>query len=563
MKNRDYGSLFHKIRDKQVEMSEKSDSDAASFPGYVPWPSSQLNETIRQQDRSQAAEKARDLETGRSPRAGRGGAHQEEGDDNFALPSTRPKTRKDTTNDPSSANSSSIVGAHRVPGIYSPTRSDFPQAIIFTHSSVDLEAAALFDSRAVSLPPSVVAETVPELVSATAVPGRLGEGVTLPGHAKDEPDNRSRRCVYLGLVVALVIVAVVVGVSVAVTSSGRGGERKYCGSTFAAATQCSQACPNGVDSDCPNGETCFGEVTCSPSGGGGGDGGGNSENFCGTTWTAATQCSQACPNGEDSECPNGEMCFSEVTCSSIGGNYCGSTFTAATQCSQTCPNGVDGDCPNGETCFGEVTCSIKSSSSNTEDEFGTASPGTPFPTSTPSTSSPTLPPTPLATEKLFTTFENTHSYYGHMFDITAKTDIDIIAMEVHLESTDPEKIEVWTKDGEYHGFETDQFRWAKIGEATVTGKGPNVLTPLPRDLFDPIRVGAGDKQAFYVTAQTESIFFQERMNAAGNVSTIDYGEATEFKNSALEINVGTGVQYLFQNHGPPNIFNGALEYALV
>jgi hypothetical protein len=53
------------------------------------------------------------------------------------------------------------------------------------------------------------------------------------------------------------------------------------------------------------------------------------------------------------------------------------------------------------------------------------------------------------------------------------------------------------------------------------------------------------------------------MNAAGNLSLIEYGEATEFSNSALEINVGTGVQYLFQNHGPPNIFNGALEYALV
>jgi hypothetical protein len=82
------------------------------------------------------------------------------------------------------------------------------------------------------------------------------------------------------------------------------------------------------------------------------------------------------------------------------------------------------------------------SSQNTEDEVGTASPSTPFSTSNPSTPSPTLPPTPLASEDLFTTFELTHSYYSHIFDVTAKTDIDIIATKVRRKLTDPEKIEV-------------------------------------------------------------------------------------------------------------------------
>jgi hypothetical protein len=148
-----------------------------------------------------------------------------------------------------------------------------------------------------------------------------------------------------------------------------------------------------------------------------------------------------------------------------------------------------------------------------------------------------------------------------MFDITAKKDIDIIAMAIHMQSTDPENIEIYTKEGQYHGFENETFRWAKIGEAQITGQGENELTPLPRDLFDPVRVSAGDRQAFYVTVQTESIFFQERMN--GTVSLIDYGDATEFGNLDLEINVGTGVRYPFGGNGPPNIFNGALDYALV
>jgi hypothetical protein len=131
-----------------------------------------------------------------------------------------PKTRKNITEDSLSANHSPNVGAHRVPGIYgSSTRSDLSRAETFISSSVDLEAAAvLFDSREeVSFTPTVVAEIVPELVSATAVPERMGD--ELPGYVKDEPDNRSRRRVYLGLVAALVIVAVAVGVYFAVTNN--------------------------------------------------------------------------------------------------------------------------------------------------------------------------------------------------------------------------------------------------------------------------------------------------------------------------------------------------------
>jgi hypothetical protein len=60
---------------------------------------------------------------------------------------------------------------------------------------VDLAADALSDSRAVSLKP-IIAETVPELVSATAVPEELGEG--------DEPNNRFRCGINLGFFAALV-----------------------------------------------------------------------------------------------------------------------------------------------------------------------------------------------------------------------------------------------------------------------------------------------------------------------------------------------------------------------
>jgi hypothetical protein len=45
-------------------------------------------------------------------------------------------------------------------------------------------------------------------------------------------------------------------------------------------------------------------------------------------------------------------------------------------------------------------------------------------------------------------------------------------MDIHMKSTDPELIEVWAKEGEYHGYETNGFRWPKIGEASVNGMAP-------------------------------------------------------------------------------------------
>ena len=119
-----------------------------------------------------------------------------------------------------------------------------------------------------------------------------------------------------------------------------------------------------------------------------------------------------------------------------------------------------------------------------------------------------------------------------------------------------------TDAGPYHGFETQASQWTKIGEANVVGQGTGQLTPLPRDLFQPVRVNAGKTQAFFVTATSEIIWFQERLQLDGT-SLIDYGDKSEYFNSDLDLNVGTGVPYGFGWSGPPNIFNGALNYELV
>lgn len=82
-----------------------------------------------------------------------------------------------------------------------------------------------------------------------------------------------------------------------------------------------------------------------------------SSNYCGSTFAAATQCTSTCPKGWNSECPSGQSCFSQVTCKQADPtNFCGSTFATASQCTSTCPQGLNSECPSGQFCFSQVNC---------------------------------------------------------------------------------------------------------------------------------------------------------------------------------------------------------------
>ena len=43
------------------------------------------------------------------------------------------------------------------------------------------------------------------------------------------------------------------------------------------------------------------------------------ENWCGRDWSDAFKCQTQCPGGLDSQCPSGENCYADVTCSSGSG----------------------------------------------------------------------------------------------------------------------------------------------------------------------------------------------------------------------------------------------------
>eukprot|EP00804_Cyclotella_cryptica_P021002 CCRYP_009303-RD/>CCRYP_009303-RD protein AED:0.09 eAED:0.09 QI:102/0.93/0.93/1/0.8/0.62/16/340/1751 len=87
-------------------------------------------------------------------------------------------------------------------------------------------------------------------------------------------------------------------------------------------------------------------------------------NYCGTTWvSAATECSSACPSGMDIECPPGHSCFAEIsTCATkkngetSSSKWCGKDWSEASLgCLKPCPAGLDSECPPPTRCFGDVT----------------------------------------------------------------------------------------------------------------------------------------------------------------------------------------------------------------
>jgi len=151
---------------------------------------------------------------------------------------------------------------------------------------------------------------------------------------------------------------------------------KYCGSSWSnAVSKCSTPCPRGLNSECPMGEFCFGDVTCSSVNTTGTIGDTSSVNtkYCGSSWSnAVSKCSTPCPSGQNSECPMGEICFGGVSCSSVNTtgttsnttsantNYCGSSWSnAASECSKPCPRGIDSECPIGKFCFSGITCNSR------------------------------------------------------------------------------------------------------------------------------------------------------------------------------------------------------------
>ena len=138
--------------------------------------------------------------------------------------------------------------------------------------------------------------------------------------------------------------------------------------------------------------------------------------WCGTSWSdAGSKCRQACPGGVDSECPSGEFCFASVNCrvnppssgsTSTVTRWCGKSWTDANRCySNSCPGGVDRECPSGQRCYGGISCSSNSNPSP-------VSPPSPPSAANPSSSSTGAVVSKTHFDTMFPSRDRLYSYKG-------------------------------------------------------------------------------------------------------------------------------------------------------
>ena len=117
-----------------------------------------------------------------------------------------------------------------------------------------------------------------------------------------------------------------------------------CGTNFEeAASLCDKPCPSGSPVDCPATMSCFAHTTCAIDGPSilppsppyiPGD-----SFFCGESFHEASSiCTKPCPTRSDSECPEGEHCYGNTPCPSRATYYCGVNLEEASAlCDYPCP----------------------------------------------------------------------------------------------------------------------------------------------------------------------------------------------------------------------------------
>ncbi|KAL7541361.1 hypothetical protein ACHAXR_011377 [Thalassiosira sp. AJA248-18] len=104
---------------------------------------------------------------------------------------------------------------------------------------------------------------------------------------------------------------------------------------------------------------------------------------------------------------------------------------------------------------------------------------------------------------------------GVMFDVQTATansnstgtpdGITIHGLNILTPSTTPICIELYTKVGSFSTASSNPSAWTFLGSFSIVGQGSATPTSIPLGAFDPIVLGVGEVQGFYVTTQNEKM----------------------------------------------------------
>jgi hypothetical protein len=192
-------------------------------------------------------------------------------------------------------------------------------------------------------------------------------------------------------------------------------------------------------------------------------------------------------------------------------------------------------------------------------------PSTLAPTSIPSLSVSLTPRYPepeewMCSEKkiLATELDGSTGAYGNMFTVTTKEEnIKVTTLSFHTDNMETDTtVIVYTKPGDFVGFENQPRSWRKIGESTLRGAGVGYPTKIPENDFQPVYIIRNNTVSFYITLTSADIRYSRKNSTLGDVAAFD---------DYLTIHTGVGVaDYPFASEFflySPRTFNGIVHFS--
>ena len=162
------------------------------------------------------------------------------------------------------------------------------------------------------------------------------------------------------------------------------------------------------------------------------------------------------------------------------------------------------------------------------------------------------------TTSLETSFPSDIEGFGAMFTVRSKTlELRILTLEFSSflgTSGGQVDVMVYTKLGDYIGYENTPSEWTLISEATVETARLGLGTLIPTNKFTSVFMEPNQLRAFYVTLTSMQLMYSE-------ANEINIGDVAS-QDSHFEVHVGGGLmEFPFSNYlFEPRVFNGVFHY---
>lgn len=94
---------------------------------------------------------------------------------------------------------------------------------------------------------------------------------------------------------------------------------------------------------------------------------------------------------------------------------------------------------------------------------------------------------------------------GNSSGAAAPDGVTVFGLDILTPETSKFCVELYTKAGGFASAASNPSAWTFLGSFALDGRGPNTPTEIPVGAFDPVAIGMGETQAFYVTTQNEKL----------------------------------------------------------